>query len=136
MTNMWPNSAIWLTNPFLVLFGAFSLAWMVKIENRLLRCDQHLELQVLSTHMPYFGEFFFPTSNRGYSYQNSSDWKPKRPKIVFLGAHSIFIYINTYFFIRNWLKKENSVFSPRPTVGDTFWKVCTAFSIEWRHLTN
>ena len=31
---------------------------MVEIENGLLRCDQHLELQVLSTHMPYIEDFF------------------------------------------------------------------------------
>ena len=43
--------------------------------------------------------FFFRTSNRAYSYQNSSNWKPKRPKIGFLGPHSIIIYMNTYFFI-------------------------------------
>ena len=48
----------------MVSFGAFSLARMVEIENGLLRCDQHLELQVLSTHMPYIEEIFFRTSNR------------------------------------------------------------------------
>ena len=41
---------------FLFSFYAFSQAMKVEIENGLLRCDQHLELQVLSTHMPYFGE--------------------------------------------------------------------------------
>ena len=97
-------------------YWAFSPARMVEIENGLLRCDQHLELQVLSTHMPYIEEIFFRTSNRAYSYQNSSNCKPKRPKIWFLGPDSIIIYINTYFFIRNKLKKENSVFSSRPNI--------------------
>ena len=59
MPNMWPNSAITLKRPFFALFGAFSQARMVEIENGFLRCDQHLELQVLSTHMPYFEELFF-----------------------------------------------------------------------------
>ena len=79
---MWPNSAIRLIKPFLVLLGAFSQARMVEIQNGFLRCVQHLELQVLSTHMPYFEEIFFLASNSA-----SMIFKTKIPqtKRVFYG---------------------------------------------------
>ena len=53
-----------LGKPFLGTYWAFSHARKLKIENRFLHCNQHLELQVLSTHMAYFWDKFFLTFNR------------------------------------------------------------------------
>ena len=41
-------------NPLFWLFWPFSQATGVKIENGRYRCVQHLETQVLNTHMQYF----------------------------------------------------------------------------------
>ena len=88
MLNMWPNSAIRLKRPFLALFGAFSQAGMVEIENGFLRCVQHLELQVLSSHMPYFEDIIFLASNSA-----SRIFKTKIPqtKRVFYGKKMLYL---------------------------------------------
>ena len=57
--NMQQNSSLRLKKLNFATFWPFSQARMVEIENGLLHCDQHLELQVLSTHMPYFKEIYF-----------------------------------------------------------------------------
>ena len=54
-----PKMAFLAESLNLATYWAFSQARKLKIENGFLRCDQHLELQVLSTHMPYFKEIYF-----------------------------------------------------------------------------
>ena len=59
MPQIGPKMAFLAESLNLATYWAFSQTRKLKIENGFLRCDQHLELQVLSTHMPYFEDFFF-----------------------------------------------------------------------------
>ena len=83
-----PKMAFLAESLNLATYWAFSQARKLKIENGFLRCDQHLELQVLSTHMPYFEEFFFSASNSA-----SRIFKTKIPqtKRVFYGKKMLYL---------------------------------------------
>ena len=94
MPKNWPKMTFWAKWLNFSMFWAFSPDRIIEIENGLLRCDQHLEPQVLSTHMPYFEEIFFTTSNRAYRYQKGQNWVGRTKKNIFLKFSLIYIHKN------------------------------------------
>ena len=88
-----------LGKPFLGTYWAFSHARKLKIENGFLHCNQHLELQVLSTHMTYFWDNIFLTFNRAImnfklKTRHGSHW-----------SFSIFWWFRTSNCMKIWLSK-------------------------------